>query len=194
MLFTQAAPSQEGARVFYNPFPLRYEPTLVKVIDGLMPGQATMRDAVDRYGPPHSIIKDRYFYWEWRTRQTLKKIKIDFFPPTKPFSKRNDIYGYDGRAVIKEIRAYDSDRMSYTTYMQDFINFSPYPYEIVFHSKDNRYEMKFFQQGYSMFFDGETELFTFESYFPHEDLFLRGVYNLWIGDGTFLHVEEDFFP
>jgi hypothetical protein len=188
------AQGEPGIRVFYNPFPLEYQRTLVKVIDGLMPGESTMRDAVDRYGPPHAICQERYFYWEWRTRQGVKKIKMDFFPSTKRFTSRHNVCGYDGRAVIKEIRAYDTDRMSYTTYMQDMINWVPYPYEIIFHSKENRYEMRFYEQGYSMFFNGDDELFEFESYYPHEDLVLRGVYHLQIGAGEFLYVTEDYWP
>ena len=82
--------------------------------------------------------------------------------------------------------------MGYSTYVGDMVNFVPYPYQLRFHAKDNRYEMQFYEQGYSMFFEGETEQFMFEEYFPHKDLMLRGVYFLRIGTGGLLYVERDY--
>jgi len=181
-----------GARVFYNPFPLQYDRYLVKVLDGLEPGHSTLQDAVRLYGEPYAVANETYFYWEWRTSENVKQVRMSFFPPKKRMKPRHNVCGFDGRAMIKEIRCFDARRMGYATYLSDLINFTTYPYELRFYAKDNRYEMQFYEQGYSMYFDGETEQFMLEEYFPHEDLILRGVYYLSIGTGGLLYIEEDY--
>lgn len=184
--------SYSGARVFYNPFPINYQRTLVKVFDGLMPGHSTMKDAVSLYGEPKFVVEETYFYWEWRTRRGTKWVMMSFFQPKGRMLPRHNVCGFDGRATIKWIRAFDSNRMGYSTFVSDMVNFVPYPYQLRFHSQDNRYEMQFYEQGYSMFFNGESERFIFEEYFPHKDLILRGVYFLRIGTGGLLYVERDY--
>lgn len=182
-----------GVRAFYNPFPVRYDRYLIKVLDGLMPGKSTMKNAIDVYGEPYCVVNERYFFWEFRSPRNLRTIHISFFPPKKRFTRRYSMDGFDGRAVIKEIRVYDANRMKgYTTYLNDIVSFVPYPNELIFHSKENNYEMRFYEQGYSMLFDGDTELFSMEKYFPHEDLIIRGVYYLRIGTGSFLYIEKDY--
>lgn len=181
-----------GARMFYNPFPLQYDPYLVKVLDGLEPGKSTLRDAVDRYGEPHLISKNTYFYWEWQVPENVRKIRISFFPPKGKMKPSYNVCGFDGRAVIKEIRCYDGRRMGKSTFIGDLVDFTPFPYEIKYHSPENRYEMCFYEQGYSMFFDGDNEQFQFERYFPHEDIAIRGVYYFKLGTGGFLYVEQDY--
>jgi hypothetical protein len=181
-----------GARIIYNPFPLQYDMYLVKVLDGLEPGKSTLRDAVDRYGEPHLISKNTYFYWEWQVPESARQIRISFFPPKGKMKPGYNICGFDGRAVIKEIRCYDARRMGKSTFLGDMVNFTPFPYELKYYGPENRYEMCFYEQGYSMFFDGDTEQFLFERYFPHEDLVIRGVYYFKTGTGDFLYVEDDY--
>ena len=181
-----------GARVFYNPFPLEYDSRLVKVIDGLEPGVSNLREAVDRYGEPHLISQNTYFYWDIRHSENIRQIRMSFFPPKDKWKPKYEICGFDGRAVIREIRCFDARRMGYSTYLSDMVNFTPFPYVLKYYATDRRYEMQFYEQGYSMYFDGENEQFLFEAYYPHQDLTLRGVYYLKLGTGGFLYVEESY--